>query len=39
MEKVNPPEVMDWFDAVMGVVVVVGGTFLAMFAAGVLQYW
>jgi hypothetical protein len=30
---------LDWVDAVVGVLVVIGGSFLATFVAGVLAYW
>lgn len=39
MEKVRPPEVLDWLDAVMGTVVVIGGSVLGTFLFGVLAYW
>jgi hypothetical protein len=36
MDRVTPPESTDWIDAVVGSLVIVGGTFLAIFAVGVL---
>ena len=39
MDKVGPPEFTDWVDAVVGAIVLVVGSFLATFMAGVLLYW
>lgn len=39
MEKVGPPDGLDSVDAIMGALVVVGGSFVATFIFGVLAYW
>jgi hypothetical protein len=39
MDRAKPSDHTDWVDALMGIVVLAGGTLLTIFVSGIVMYW